>query len=104
MLSQLESVWRQTGRKPKELDDLAVMPLAFKDLWHMFLELHSSRGSNGFGYDPISFTELKSYADLYNIDFEPWEIQVLHRFDNIVLQLQADQAKKDAKAQARKAK
>lgn len=86
---QLESVWRQTGRKPKELQNLVSLPENCYLIWKYFLDLHNARGSNGFGVDPISYTEIKNYFDLMGIDPDPQEIELLKRFDYKYLEIQS---------------
>ena len=96
--AKLESVWRQTGRKPKELEELKEMPEAFAPLWEDFINLNNTRTSNGFGANAISYAEIQAYYKLNQIYVQPWEIQVLRYFDNIVLNVYAKQMEKERKA------
>lgn len=95
--AKLESVWRQTGHKPKELEELKVMPEVFSALWEDFINLNNTRTSNGFGANAISYTELQAYYSLNQIPVQPWEIQVLRYFDNVVLNVYARQIEKEHK-------
>ena len=85
MRDQLNSVWRQTGRKPKELRDAIELPQSCYFVWKWFTELHTARGSNGFGLNPISYTEIKSYFDLIDIQPEEWEVNLIKALDNEAL-------------------
>ena len=95
---QLMSVWRQTGERPKQLDDLKELPECCLDIWRIFIDLHNSRQSSGFGVSPISFTEIYSYSKLYKYIFEEWEIRLLNRFDNEVLKLLSEKMEKEKPA------
>lgn len=97
----MESVWRQTGVKPKELDDLIELPNSMLELWIVFLNLNSARSSNGFGINPISYVEIKSYYDLIGVQPEEWELLALRKLDTVVLEIYAEQSKKE---QQRKSK
>lgn len=93
------SVWRQTGIKPKELEELVQLPESCYQVWHWFLELHSSRSGNGFGANPISYTDIYSYFSLLDITPEQWELSLLRRLDNTALE---HLAKEQEKARASK--
>jgi len=61
----------------------------FHYLWRDFIKLNSSRTSNGFGVNPISYTEIYAYYSLNKTDIQPWEVEVLEAFDRVVLNLYA---------------
>lgn len=50
------------------------------------MSLHMTRASNGFGANPITFTEMKSYFDLMQIEPDEWEINLIKRFDAVALE------------------
>ena len=54
-------------------------------VWKYFMALHATRTSNGFGANPITYTEMKSYFDLMQIEPEEWEVELIKLFDNIAL-------------------
>lgn len=93
MRDQLMSAWRQTGVKPKALDELVEMPSSCFHVWKMFIELNNARGSNGFGVNPISYTEIYSYCKLHAIDIDEWELDLIKEFDKTVLEIYAEQQK-----------
>lgn len=78
---QLETVWKQTGRKPEELEDLIELPEIFADCWRWFLKLNQTRPA-GFGFSKITYTEMKAYFDLLSIQPEEWEIFIIEVFDD----------------------
>lgn len=49
------------------------------------MALHSTRTSNGFGANPITFTEMKNYFDLIQVEPEEWEVNLIRRFDMVAL-------------------
>lgn len=97
MRAKLESVWKQTGVKPKELEDLVELPDYFRYAWEYFLKLNQKRGSNGFGVNPLSFTEIKSFFELNQIVPDPMEIEVITLLDNIAMEHFAKEAEKNNK-------
>jgi hypothetical protein len=54
-------------------------------VWHWFTDLNSSRSSNGFGINPISYSEMLAYFQL--IDYKPyeWEIDAIKKLDQLML-------------------
>lgn len=93
--AKLESVWRQTGHKPKELDNLVEMPESLALVWEDFRALNASRNSNGYSANPLSYSEILSYCVLTNTDLKPWEVEVIKYFDNALMNLYAEEAAKE---------
>jgi len=91
----LESVWRQTGNKPVELDSLVELPASMYEVWKFFIELNNARSSNGFGVNPLSYVEIDAYFRLQQIVPETWEISAIKKLDNVALEAYAEQAKKE---------
>lgn len=104
MRSKLESVAKQTGREVPELENLLEVPDTMKFLWMYFIDLHNSRGSNGFGVNCISYTEIDAYFRLMDIKPAEWEIQVIKRLDNLAMKIQSEESEKQAKKQQNKSK
>lgn len=73
-------------------------------VWAYFIELNNGRTSNGFGPNPIQYSEMEAYFRLIGIDITEWEIQVIKRLDNLKLKMHADEAEKEAKKQQSKSK
>ena len=100
---QLESVWRQTGKKPKELEEVVSLPESCYKVWKIFIELNNKRSSNGFGVNPISYQEMHAYCQLHGTELELWEITVINKFDSVVLDLYSKkQEAEQRKAQKKK--
>lgn len=102
MRDQLNSVWRQTGKKPKELDELLELPQSCLSVWKWFIDLHNARGSNGFGINPITYTEIKSYFDLIDLQPEEWEVTLIKLLDNEALAAYAKEAELERKKNSKK--
>lgn len=78
----LENVARQTGRRPKDLDGPEI-PLELTYLWGWFQELSATRGSNGFGPNPISYTEIGTWARLTGTIIQPMEVRLIMTLDGL---------------------
>ena len=70
-------------------DDLieSEKPLLLHDVYEWFMDLQSTRSSNGFSVVPISWQEIKSYFDLKNYAPEKWELDTIKRLDNVALSI-----------------
>lgn len=102
MRDQLNSVWKQTGVKPKELEDLIELPESCAQVWKWFIDLNNSRTSNGFGVNPITYSDIKSYLDLINIEIEDWELNLIKKFDNEAMLSYAKEAEAERKKASKK--
>ena len=91
------SAWRQTGVKPKELEEMQEFPKDMSHVWKYFIDLNNARSGNGFGANPISYTEMMSYFQLLDIMPDEWEVDTIRKLDIIALDAFADQAKKEQK-------
>jgi len=101
---QLEAVWKRTGVKPPELDNPYHLDEMFYEVWGWFLTLNKKRGSNGFGINPISYTEIKSFFDLQQYCPQQWEIKLIEEWDDIALEVYSEQQEKNRKQQEQKSK
>lgn len=45
-----------------------------------------ARGSNGFGLNPISFSEIDAWQRLAGEVLRPWELQAIRRMDLVVIE------------------
>lgn len=95
--AKLESVWRQTGHRPKELDNLVEMPEALQYIWDDFRSLNASRSSNGYSANPLSYSEIMYYCLLTGTKLQPWEVELLKYFDTALMNLYAEEAAKQKK-------
>lgn len=91
------SAWEQLGERPKELDDLKVLPSSCYAVWGWFMSLNESRSSSGFGLNPIAYSDISAYFQLKQVIPDEWEIDLLKRFDREVMKVYAEKAKLDSK-------
>jgi hypothetical protein len=73
------------------------MPIIFSNIYQDFLELNAARSSNGYGPNPLGFSEIHSYYLLNRLQPEPWEVFILRYFDSIFLGVYAEEQAKKAK-------
>ena len=86
----LEQVEKSTGGRvrPPELD-LPDLPDPVAHVWEWFADLHRARGSNGFGPNPLTYSEMAAWARLTGADPGPWEVALLKHLDGVYLDIQA---------------
>jgi len=84
-MEHLKAVERRTGQRPKELDE-AVIPEETAHVWAWFLDLHSARTSNGYAWNPISYTEMSAWGELTGNMPRVQEVSLLRRLDLLFLE------------------
>jgi hypothetical protein len=62
-----------------------------------FNDLSRSRSSNGFGKNPISFSEIDAWSILTHTELSPLEIRCIMGLDSAYLKIQAEQIAKRSK-------
>jgi len=79
----LESVYRQTGIKPPELEELEsiALPDVFSFVYEIYNDLNFSRTGNGFSFNPISYSEIYSYCKLLQLTLSVEEVKVIKLLD-----------------------
>lgn len=85
MRDQLESVWRQTGQKPAELDELLELPKRLSGIWKLFSILSDQRNTDFGKPNPIRISDIVACASIYNIELEDWEFELIIAFDKLKL-------------------
>jgi len=58
-------------------------------LWRWFVDLHSARGSSGYGPNPIPYAEIAAWASLTGWPPSPWEVAIIRRIDTVFLKVAA---------------
>jgi hypothetical protein len=61
--------------------DAPKCPAACEDLWRIFMELHASRSSNGFGPSRITFSEIDAFQRVTGVRLKAWEVEAIRRVD-----------------------
>ena len=72
----LNSVWKMTRKKPKELD-FPDYDQSVSHLIDLFYDLKESHGKK------ISYTEIKNFQDLMNIDLASWQVEAIKKIDDL---------------------
>ena len=88
-LEHLITVYQATGEMPPELIKIQSIdcPTECYPIWLAFMDLCSTRSSNGMGPNPISFQELDAYIRLTDnlYDLTADDIDILKQIDVIYL-------------------
>jgi len=86
---QLEQVFKSTGKKPKELNNIVQLPEKGKYLWKAFTELNSTRTltvvagmKTVIKENPITYTELHHYNEMQPVKFNTTELHIIKEIDN----------------------
>lgn len=77
---------------------LPDFPEEYTFAWSSFFDLNNCRGSNGFGVNPISFSEIEAYTRLTGKVLLPYEINAINIIDSCFLKAQNDLHKSAQKA------
>lgn len=68
-------VWKSLGRKPKELAEQPDFPEELRYIWEWYLEMRSG--------EPLTFTEIKSWAELTQQTLLAWEVDLVRTLDKL---------------------
>jgi len=66
-------------------------------VWGYFIQLHNARTSNGFGSNPISYSEIQAWNNLTDSGVTPLDVKIIKRLDIVYLNHQAEKSKRDKK-------
>jgi hypothetical protein len=78
------------------------LPKACIELWSWFLQLNESRTSNGFGFNPLSYSDIAAFFHLRQVVPEQEEIDLIRRLDRTVLAVYSAKQKADSKKSSKK--
>jgi len=76
----LLDVMRKSGHVPLGLEGPEI-PSDVAHVWRWFLELDEARGVSMGGVAPISYTDIRSWAELTGRDPSPLEVRLIRRLD-----------------------
>lgn len=85
LIDHLRAVQAKTGKVDELIAEAPDLPDGLAPLWRDFLELHDSRGSNGWGPSRITYADLRAYSDMTGTTLEAWEIEALRKADSVWL-------------------
>jgi hypothetical protein len=63
----------------------AELPVDLEWIFSTFLDLSSSRGSNGYTANRLTYSEIGAWCDLAGISLDPWEVDVLRKLDTVYM-------------------
>lgn len=90
----LETVWRQTGKIPQQLEDLPELPELATHVWQYFIDLHGERGNSGMGAGKITSAGLLDWQAVEGIKLKQWEIRAIRLIDNLWMSIAGKWLKK----------
>lgn len=90
---KLEHVARSTGKVPAMLAEQPELPSAGEHLWAWFCELSEGRSGNGFGPNPLFWSEIQAWCEVTGRTLRAWEIRILRRMDVLFLRQHAEATK-----------
>lgn len=91
----LDLVYERTGVMPEGLANAPACPASTAQLWADFLELHSSRTSNGFGFSRISWNDLVAWQTIRGAPLTAWDVDQIRALDSMWLSEFAPKGKEE---------
>lgn len=79
-LSDHYAALARKGRKKKPKGP--TLPAGVVHLWNAFAQLSAARTGNGFGPNPIPYSEIDAYSRLTGQAFLPWEVDAIRALDD----------------------
>jgi len=79
--AQLESVWRQTGKQPRQLAELPELPPLAKHLWVWFVDMNNSEREVGMDVSRITASSMIAWQWATGNTLELWERKALRAID-----------------------
>lgn len=73
------------GANVAELKDAPELPEGVSYIWQWFHAIARRRTSSGFGPNPITHQDIVAYAQLYRVDIDPWEAELICSIDDLFL-------------------
>lgn len=92
--ARLESVKKQLGFVPPELENLLELPEEMIFIWKYFMDLNSKRQNTGYGFLPLTYSEIKAYYDLFDLPYDSFEVQIICLLDSVAMQYYNEEAEK----------
>jgi len=67
-------------------------PIEGRPLWEAFCRMGRPVGASGPG--PLTSQEILAYQQLWGVQFNRWELEVIHMFDSIAMEAQSRASQK----------
>jgi len=71
---------------PDRLASAPTLPDVCIHLWTLFMDLHSSRGNNGYGPNRIGYSDLDAYQRATRTRVSAWEFALIRKADDAFLE------------------
>ncbi len=98
-LKVLTEIADQTGVISEELQNLPVLPRETAHVWNWFCDMCRGRTS-GFNIDPIVWSDMWAYFNLYRTKPQRWEVEAIRALDDALLESRIEPSGKVAGAKA----
>jgi len=83
----LQQVQRQTGKTPKELES-PPFPTLVSHIWSAFIALSSARTNGYNGPNPLTYTDIKAWAELTNSYVSSRDVEAIKLLDTVFIRTQ----------------
>lgn len=83
--AHLEIAQEQVGFPLPELQYPCELPLVAEPVWEAYNSLQSGRTNNGFGPNPLGWSEIAAWSSLTDVRLRPWEVKAIKRLDMLYL-------------------
>lgn len=87
MADHYAAVAKATGKVFEE----PKLSAALAYLWNHFIQIHRGRTYNGFGANPISWSDFYAYCKVTRSALSPWEVEAIRMLDEVFLEETASQ-------------
>lgn len=77
----LEQVYKSTGKKPKELEEMGTVPIEISHVLHYFLQISKSRQIGPSGPQPLLYSEIESYIRMFKPVLTQRDIEAIKACD-----------------------
>lgn len=67
-----------------------------KLIWKYFNDLDRKRSNNGYGPLPLQYSEILAYFQIFNIYYEPMEVEIICLLDDVAMSFYVKKIKEDA--------
>ena len=78
----LEQVYKQTGVKPKELENEHNFPSILSHVWSAFVHISNGRSAGFSGPNPIQYSEIKAWCELTGTPLSSWHVEIIKLLDS----------------------
>lgn len=83
--AHLEQFYKSKGIERSPDDDLPGCPLELDYLWREFLRMSARRPYTVGSPLPVPFREIQAFAQLHELNYEVWELEVLEELDSLAI-------------------